>query len=127
MSKVVLRSLRGLSILVGEDNQAIREMLVVWLTTAGATVTAVSTGNEVVELLNAGRPAFDLLLTDHLMPGGTAVESLAAAASISPRPRVVVLTGVPDRSVHDLLSLAGADAVVMKPFSLLELLAVLMP
>ena len=59
--------LRGLRLLVVEDDEMIRDALTDLLRDEGATVTAVPNGREALGELRAGRPA-DLILLDLMMP-----------------------------------------------------------
>ena len=106
----------GLRILVVEDEQDIREMLVSSL--AGeAEVEGAADGLEALERLSAG-PAPSVILLDMRMPRLSGEGVLRAIEDLPVRPPVVTMSasaGLPPR---------GAAAHLGKPFTLGELLAV---
>ena len=100
------------TVLVVEDERDIRELLRRYLTRAGFSVIAASTGAEALLELEEGRP--DLVLLDLGLPDIDGREVLGRATPDIP---VIVLTaraGLPDR-IAGLR--AGADDYVVKPFS----------
>ena len=77
------------SILVVEDEEAVRSIIVHHLTDLGYRVRASANGPEAVAELDGPEP-FDLLLTDIVMPGGMSGYEVADAA-VSRRPAIKVL------------------------------------
>ena len=71
----ILRVLRPGTVLVVEDEAALREVVRVTLTRAGHRVVVASHGEEALEVLAAAAPLPDLVLTDVMMPrlGGLAL------------------------------------------------------
>jgi len=103
------------TILVIDDDELVREMVVELLQTEGHRVLSASSGEDGLATVRAVRP--DLILVDHHMPGMTGhevVQRLKADASTGPIP-VVALTSAGGEDVHKL-SLAGAVAFIPKPF-----------
>ena len=103
------------TILVIDDDELVREMVVELLQTEGHRVLSVSSGEDGLATVRAVRP--DLILVDHHMPGMTGhevVQRLKADAATGPIP-VVALTSAGGEDVHKL-SLAGAVAFIPKPF-----------
>jgi len=87
----------------------------------GHTVFEAANGDEAYSVLAAGISA-DLLITDIQMPGTLDGRGLARAArQLRPELAIVLSSAQPDaaRSVPEL-----ADAVIGKPFSIAQLLAV---
>ena len=106
---------------MAEDDAALRELLVELLSDAGHVVTAVSNGAEALEKLRLA-DAYDVVLTDLIMPGigGEAVlATVQARASGMP---VIIMTafGSIDSAVR--LVRAGAFDYVTKPVATAELL-----
>src|SRR5215207_9471346 len=62
----------GATILVADDEPAIRDLLAVLLEAAGHRVLRAADGEEALALLVGARP--DLLITDHAMPGPTGLD-----------------------------------------------------
>ena len=78
-------------ILLAEDDAAMRTYLVRALEQAGSQVDAVDRGTEALPLLEEG--AYDLLLSDIVMPEMDGIELAQRCAEISPRTRVMFITG----------------------------------
>ncbi len=108
-----------LSVLLTDDEEHIRQLICNWLEQAGHRVTCAATGNEASAL--AKKAAFDLVVTDILMPDGDGVELIAALKVSQPAARVLAISGggrIIDST--DCLRIAqglGAHAAVMKPFN----------
>jgi CheY-like chemotaxis protein len=107
-------------ILVVEDEQALRNLLVNILTTAGFSVQAA--GDGVAALEDLRREKFDLVLLDIWMPRMNGLEVLAALKhdaeqSHEPSPKVIVVTA--DNTPETLLTSIREQAYqyVSKPFS----------
>ena len=110
---------RSLSILVADDEQAIRTLLVHWLERAGHRVTAAETGAVAVLLLEGQR--FDLLITDVVMPEGDGLELIGAFRKAQPSAHILAISGggryLPREDCLKIARSLGAHAVVMKPFN----------
>jgi signal transduction histidine kinase/ActR/RegA family two-component response regulator len=90
---VDLSSLRGASVLLVEDDEAVRSMTEGLLAEFGARVTTDYDGASAKVRLAKGK-GFDLLLTDVIMPGGVSgVELARYAAARFPHMKVVLSTG----------------------------------
>jgi DNA-binding response OmpR family regulator len=109
------------TILVVEDDVAIRRGLCDALAFAGYLVGECARGVEAVELALASSP--DLLLLDVLLPGKDGFEILRELRVSHPQLPVILLTarGAEEDRVRGLK--LGADDYVVKPFSASELLA----
>lgn len=113
----------ALSVLVADDEEGIRSLLVHWLQRQGHTTAAVGSAVEAATLLNERR--FDLVITDIVMPGGDGFELIASFRKAQPSARIVAISGGGKYlQGSDCLKIArglGANAVVMKPFKWEEL------
>ena len=78
-------------ILLAEDDTAMRTYLVRALDQAGYQVDAVDRGTEALPLLQ--EIDYDLLLSDIVMPEMDGIELAQRCAEISPRTRVMFITG----------------------------------
>lgn len=78
-------------ILLAEDEDAMRAYLERALINAGYEVSAVDRGTEAVPLLEKGD--YDLLLSDIVMPEMDGIELAERCAEISPRTKVMFITG----------------------------------
>lgn len=106
-------------ILYVDDEPAILSFVGKLLARRGYHVTAVSTGREALDLLRQDPAAFDLLITDQMMPEMKGTQLAESAAGIRPDLPIVICTGF----CEDLEALAGRHAVVTKPIDRDGLLA----
>jgi two-component system, OmpR family, alkaline phosphatase synthesis response regulator PhoP len=109
------------SILVVEDDVAIRRGLVDALSFHGYAVVECGDGESAVKLALETGP--DLLLLDCMLPRGSGLEALRRIREARPTLPVILVTalGSEDDRVRGLT--LGADDYIVKPFSLRELLA----
>lgn len=105
-------------ILLAEDEEAMRAYLERALTNAGYEVSAVDRGTDAVPLLETGD--FDLLLSDIVMPEMDGIELAQRCAEISPRTRVMFITGFAAVSLRASREQPAAK-VLSKPFHLRDL------
>lgn len=88
------------------------------LANAGYHVSDVGSGEEALPLLNAGN--FDLLVTDIVMPEMDGIELAQQCAQISPRTKVMFITGFAAVSLRASREQPSAK-VLSKPFHLRDL------
>ena len=117
-----VRPAHHVRVLVAEDDEPIRELLVRLLEKQGFSVVTAKDGAEALMALRAD-PKFDLLITDVIMPGMDGSELIAAVRGAHPRMRILAISGF----TGDLSSRSiPADvAWLQKPFSTTELLQVI--
>jgi len=105
-------------ILLAEDEEAMRTYLARALANAGYEVRAVDRGTEAVPLLESEH--FDLLLSDIVMPEMDGIELAQRCAEISPRTKVMFITGFAAVSLRASREQPEAK-VLSKPFHLRDL------
>ncbi|MFN4039371.1 MAG: cell cycle two-component system response regulator CpdR [Erythrobacter sp.] len=105
-------------ILLAEDEEAMRTYLARALTNAGYEVSAVDSGVAAVPLLENGD--FDLLVSDIVMPEMDGIELAQHCAAISPRTKVMFITGFAAVSLRASREQPSAK-VLSKPFHLRDL------
>lgn len=107
-------------ILVAEDEETLRNLVVRALAQDGHEVVAASDGAEALDLLTRDRGRFDLLLSDIRMPLMDGVTLARAAARDNPDLVILLMTAYADQRQR-----AGVDArihdVITKPFTLAEI------
>jgi DNA-binding NtrC family response regulator len=110
---------RKIHLLVVDDDDAFRELLVTRFSTGEFMVTGASTGEEALELTKQGR--FDLGVIDIRMPGLSGVELLRKIKEIQPEFEAVMLTGKAtiDSAIESMK--LGAYDYLAKPCKLFEL------
>ena len=105
-------------ILLAEDEEAMRTYLERALTNAGYEVRSVDRGTEAVPLLES--EDFDLLLSDIVMPEMDGIELAQRCAEVSPRTKVMFITGFAAVSLRASREQPHAK-VLSKPFHLRDL------
>ncbi len=105
-------------ILLAEDEEAMRTYLARALENAGYEVVAVDRGTAAVPLLETGE--FDLLLSDIVMPEMDGIELAQRCAEISPRTKVMFITGFAAVTLKASREAPQAK-VLSKPFHLRDL------
>jgi two-component system, cell cycle response regulator CpdR len=105
-------------ILLAEDDEAMRAYLERALANAGFDVSAVDRGTNAIPLLETGD--FDLLLSDIVMPEMDGIELAQRCAEISPRTKVMFITGFAAVSLRASREQPAAK-VLSKPFHLRDL------
>jgi DNA-binding response OmpR family regulator len=109
------------TILLIDDDEALRETIVVMLEQAGFRAVAAADGKEGFEKVLLLKP--DLVLVDLRLPGMDGIEickQLRAARIETP---IIVLSAIGDEVDKVLLLEIGADDYIVKPFGTRELLA----
>lgn len=106
-------------ILLVEDEDRIRMNLCTLLSRSGYAVTAVSGGDEGLELARTAR--FDVVVADMVMEGYERFELLDALLVVLERTPVVVITGNTLQLGADEAKQRGASAYVAKPFPIAAL------
>jgi two-component system cell cycle response regulator CpdR len=113
-----MKATRPPRILLAEDEEAMRAYLERALTNAGYSVSAVDRGTDAVPLLETGD--YDLLLSDIVMPEMDGIELAQRCAEISPRTKVMFITGFAAVSLRASREQPAAK-VLSKPFHLRDL------
>ena len=112
----------GETILVVEDEDAIRQVAVRVLSRQGYTVIAANNGEAALSEARAlGRPV-DLLLTDMVMPGMTGPELAKQLRVLQPDLRVLFTSGYSADAVARQFGLTGSSwSFISKPYGLADL------
>jgi len=110
----------GSSVLVVEDNDAVRATLVELLSSNGYEVVAAIDGEQALEMIRSVPAPLGFLVTDMMLPGMTGLEVARAIQERWPACRVLFITGYLDLMLRNALP-PGAS-LLQKPFSLRALL-----
>jgi len=111
------------AILVVDDEQTIRELLVRLLKSKGYVVTTVCDGYEALNVLKTSQ--FDIVLSDIKMPGLNGIELLEKAVELAPHMLVIMMTGFGTIELAVQAMKKGAYDFVTKPFMIDEILMVI--
>jgi signal transduction histidine kinase len=111
------------SILLVEDETAIRNLLQKLLEQNGYRVTSAASGADAAELLR-GRQGYDILVTDLVLPGLSGPELAREFHTLWPDSPVLFMSGFPGDTL-DEIELGSRARFLAKPFSHEQLLAAL--
>lgn len=110
------------TILVVEDEPAMRELLIEILTQAGYQVLVARHGIHALQLCKHHHDPIHLLLTDIFMPYMDGQELATHARTVRPEMRVLYMSGDNQRPLVDGVDQDAALDFVQKPFGLDDLL-----
>ena len=109
------------AILVVEDEQGVRDLLVQLLQMGGYSAIAVDNGMDAIASFKEEH--YDLVFTDFRMPGISGAEVTRAIKAFNSQIPVVVVTGWDPETFKEELESAGVDHILQKPFDMDDLLA----
>jgi CheY-like chemotaxis protein len=108
---------RSATMLIAEDDSALRRMLCRRLEAQGHAVLAAADGVEALELAQHHPTAIDLLVTDVVMPRMDGAALARKFAEVHPEARVVFMTAYADEVFGLKDVLARNEQILRKPFS----------
>jgi len=108
------------AIIVVDDDAVLSRLLKQYFTGAGHLCEAFPNAEAALERLTG--KAFDVLVTDIILPGMKGLELAERAHRLRPEMSIVVTTGFIDDFSYDEAITAGAADFIKKPFSLNELM-----
>jgi signal transduction histidine kinase len=115
-------TLKVKSVLLVDDDRAVRTVVAEQLRELGLEVEAVADGASAIARLSRDEP-FDLLLTDFAMPGMNGVQTILAAREARPAMRTLMMTGYADES--SVADIRDSITVLRKPINLDDLIRAL--
>jgi two-component system cell cycle sensor histidine kinase/response regulator CckA len=102
------------TVLVVDDERAVRELVSIALTRAGFQVRTAASAEEALDL-EASHPSFDLLVTDIILPALTGAQLAQRIRQRSPNTRVLFMSGYAGNALGPE-DLSGASDFLPKPF-----------
>jgi DNA-binding NtrC family response regulator len=110
----------NIKILVVDDDEIVREVIVSLLSSEGYTVSSARDGLEAIKILKMEN--INMVITDLRMPGADGVEVLKEALKIDPDRAVIILTayGTLDTALKAIRE--GAYDYMTKPFKMEEMI-----
>ncbi len=109
------------TLLVAEDNAALRQVLRAQLEALGYAVVGAANGVEALRLLRAGSGPFDLLLTDLVMPEMGGAELARNVRELYPGLRVLYMSGYAEDPMMPLGSVESGTVILEKPIGSAQL------
>ncbi len=112
------------TILIVDDDDAVRSLASGLLGSAGYKIVEASDGYEAFRIYEVMRSSIDLVILDLVMPRMGGIECLDLLLQINPNVRVVIASGYADEGWASNLMEKGAIACVAKPYNQLSLLEI---
>jgi DNA-binding NtrC family response regulator len=121
--------MKGMSVLVADDEAAVRKGVCDVLKRLGCEVTACEDGTSTLEKLNEAKKnecPYHLIISDIRMPGCNGYEVFSAATVMWPNQSVVLMTGFGYDPHHSIMraSQEGMHTVLFKPFRTEQLIEI---
>ncbi|MDE3036136.1 MAG: response regulator, partial [Nitrospirota bacterium] len=110
------------TVLLVEDEEALRIVAQRILEQQGYSVVVASDGAEAIRAVERSRKRVDLLLTDVVMPGMSGLELAQRLAAVYPAMKVLYISGYPEGGITHHGVLDKGLAFLAKPFTPLMLL-----
>jgi len=106
-----------MNVLVVDDEQDICSMFAKWFEQERFTAEYVLSGDKALGLLE--KTYFDIVFLDIVMPGVSAVEVLDKIKKISPKTKIIAISGqLIDRNLRESVQKRGAVDILQKPFKM---------
>jgi two-component system, cell cycle sensor histidine kinase and response regulator CckA len=112
----------GVSVLVVDDETAVRRFAARVLQREGFEVFEASDGVEALEIVKASDSSIDVVVSDIVMPRLNGVELMQALATLRPDLPVILMSGYATAALSEL-GIAAPCSILMKPFQAERLLA----
>jgi PAS domain S-box-containing protein len=109
------------SVLIVDDEAALRQLLETSLSRKGYKITTARDGLEAIDLIGRGEKKFEIVLLDLNMPGATGIEVLKVLKVTQPDVKVLVLTGHLTPETRSEFEKLGQKHFMRKPYTLDEL------
>jgi PAS domain S-box-containing protein len=110
------------TLLLVDDEEAVRNLGAEMLELAGYTVLAAANGREALEIYGREKHLISLVILDLVMPGMGGRKCLEAILKINPEARVLVASGYSANGPGKDALESGATGFISKPFDLKEIL-----
>jgi two-component system cell cycle sensor histidine kinase/response regulator CckA len=108
------------TILLVEDEAALREITCEYLQSRGYNVLSASSGMQALEICRVHEAPIDILMTDIIMPGIQGPELVKAALDMRPQMHVIYVSGYTDRGM-EIAHKENNATLLQKPYSLADL------
>ena len=111
------------TILLVEDQAAIREVISAYLMRLGYNVLTAPDGEAALSIAATQQKSIDLVVTDLLMPNMGGLELATRMKHLHPETRVLFMSGYPDEAIRSQEGLTEDVEIMQKPFSMKSLAA----
>ena len=121
----VFQKLKKFKTLLIDDDEWIRDAMVILFQSEGCALTALETAEEALHLLE--REAFDILIVDYMLPGINGIEffkrldrikkTSECSARATSLPVKILITAHGEKEIVDRADQAGIHDLILKPFT----------
>ena len=111
----IFHILRGMCILLIDDDEWIRDSLCIFFESEGCHIVALETAEEGLNALADQR--FDIIIADYKLPGMNGIEFISKIDRHCPDAVKVLITAYPTETVEQRAIQAGVRKIVAKPFT----------
>lgn len=109
-------------ILLVEDQKEAAQVLQAGLESLDSTFTVIAVDSAEDALKQLQKGAFDLLISDVLLPGISGLELMSRFRRRNPSTKIILLSGVRDPEIQKQVARSGAEAFFFKPAEMSDLL-----
>jgi CheY-like chemotaxis protein len=117
----VLQQSKGETVMVVEDEPAVRTLAVLALRRLGYRVIEIESPDRCLDSFRSQGADVDLLLSDVIMPGSNGNELYRQLRVLKPDLKVLFMSGYTDKVINELGGLGDAMHFIGKPFTLNQL------
>lgn len=104
-------------VLVVDDERSVCAILEKVLKQLGFRVCTANSSREAIEVMEAKQSSLSLVITDIMMPGGSAVKFLLRLREVVPELPVLAISGMPDSTTMEALGDLQVPNFLAKPFN----------
>jgi DNA-binding NtrC family response regulator len=115
----------GATVLVVEDEDALRLPLAKMLRMKGFEILEASNGSAAIDLLRTGSANIDVMVLDMTIPGPSSNDVMAVAGEVRPGLKVVLTSAHDERMVRNIVAAPQECGFLRKPFQVGDLLQAL--
>lgn len=110
------------TLLVVEDEEQVRELVIEMLETHGYKVLQATNGREAIDIYNRERDSINLILTDVVMPEMGGKKLIKSLTNFKQGTKVLYMSGYTDNAIDEQGILEPGTQFIQKPFSPIDLL-----
>ena len=121
MTEHAKKGAAGVSVLIVEDDPAVRKATAKMLERLGHTITSCGSPEEAIALFSQAGTEIDLVLTDVLMPNMNGVEMIDRIRKFNQNVQVLFMSGYTPEYIRQRGIPAEMNSLLRKPLSLTEL------
>jgi len=108
-------------VLVAEDEEVVRKVIVLCLSRMGWSTFEAADGDEAVRMYREHSDQIDLLLSDYLMPKANGLDAALQIRALNPKLPVILMSGFMNDATLENFRSKGFEHFLKKPFELQQL------